>query len=225
MRRGRSMSTSKLAVTRPGRGDITTIRSPRRAASRTLWVTNSTVSSARRGRGRRAPRGGCRGSSRRGRRTARPSAGRRRPGRSARASAPRWRMPPDSWCGRFLANAAEVHGLEQLRRPLPALGLAARRPAHRQLDVRLRPSATGTAPPPGTSAPVAPCTSTVPARRLVEAGDEVEDRRLAAAGRADEAHELARRDLEVDVGERGDGVAPVPNVLATPRSESDAHDA
>ena len=44
--------------------------------------------------------------------------------------------------------------------------------------------------------------SIVPARGLVEAGDQVEQRALAAARRAEEAHELARRDVERDVVER-----------------------
>ena len=136
MRRGRSMSTSKLAVTRPGRGDMTTMRSPRRAASRTLWVTNSTVAAAS-GRAlsssswsvsrviaSRAPNGSS---------ISRTSAS----WASARASAPRWRMPPDSWCGRFLAKPPRCTVSISSRRPLPALGLADAGQPHRQLDVGL----------------------------------------------------------------------------------------
>ena len=44
MRRGRGTSTANSATTRPGRLDSSRIRSPSRAASRTLWVTNRTVS-------------------------------------------------------------------------------------------------------------------------------------------------------------------------------------
>ena len=44
MRRGRARSGTKVAATRPGRDESSTTRSPRRTASRTLWVTNRTVS-------------------------------------------------------------------------------------------------------------------------------------------------------------------------------------
>ena len=40
IRRGRGMSTANSSATRPGRLVRSTIRSPSRAASRTLWVTN-----------------------------------------------------------------------------------------------------------------------------------------------------------------------------------------
>jgi hypothetical protein len=39
-------------------------------------------------------------------------------------------------------------------------------------------------------------------RRLLEAGDDAQERRLAAAGRADEHHELAVGDPERDVVDR-----------------------
>ena len=39
---------------------------------------------------------------------------------SARASATRWRMPPDSSCGRLPPKLAQVHELEQLLRAWPA---------------------------------------------------------------------------------------------------------
>ena len=47
------------------------------------------------------------------------------------------------------------------------------------------------------------------ARHLLEPGDHAQRRRLAAAGRADEDHELAILDLDVEVvdGERPVGVA------------------
>ena len=45
--------------------------------------------------------------------------------------------------------------------------------------------------------------------RLVEAGDEVEQRALPAAGRADQAHELAGGHVERDPVERVGGVAGV----------------
>ena len=43
MRRGRGRSLSNTWATRPGRDESSTTRSARRAASRTLWVTNRTV--------------------------------------------------------------------------------------------------------------------------------------------------------------------------------------
>ena len=47
-----------------------------------------------------------------------------------------------------------------------------------------------------------PSTSTAPRRRVVEARDELGDRRLAGAGRADERDGLARRDLQRQVLQR-----------------------
>ncbi len=44
MRRGRGITTGNSATTRPGRLESSTTRSPRRTASRTLWVTNRIVS-------------------------------------------------------------------------------------------------------------------------------------------------------------------------------------
>ena len=82
---------------------MTTMRSARRAASRTLCVTNSTV----------RPRWATRAASSSWR-TSRVIASRAPNGSSissrsaswakARASAARWRMPPDSWWGRLRAN-------------------------------------------------------------------------------------------------------------------------
>ena len=54
---------------------------------------------------------------------------------NARASAPRWRMPPDSWWGRFLAKPSRCTAVEQLLDPRPALGLRHAGEPHRQLDV------------------------------------------------------------------------------------------
>ena len=45
-----------------------------------------------------------------------------------------------------------------------------------------------------------------PARRQVEAGEQVDERRLAGAVGADQAEHLARRELEVDVRERLDAL-------------------
>src|SRR5215469_14268261 len=100
MRRGRSTFTGNSSRTRPGRLLKTTTRSPSRTASRTLCVTKSTVRwrpavirsssswSTSRVIASRAPNGSSISST---------SAS----WASARASATRWRMPPDSSCGRL----------------------------------------------------------------------------------------------------------------------------
>ena len=46
----------------------------------------------------------------------------------------------------------------------------------------------------------------VPARRQVEAGEQVDERRLAGAVGPDQAHDLSGRELEVDVRERLDAL-------------------
>ena len=48
----------------------------------------------------------------------------------------------------------------------------------------------------------APPTRSVPGRRPVDAADHVQQRRLAAAGFADDGDELAGGDFEVDVFQR-----------------------
>ena len=105
MRRGRGMSTSKEAETRPGREVSTSTRSARRTASRTLWVTKSTVkrrsvhsrSSSACSRSRvmasREPKGSSISST---------SASWAR----ARARATRCRMPPESSWGRLVPNSS-----------------------------------------------------------------------------------------------------------------------
>ena len=100
MRRGRSMSTENSLTTLPGRLDSSATRSASRAASRTLWVTKTTLrfrsahsrSSSACSRSRvmasRAPKGSS---------MRRMSAS----WAKARAMATRWRMPPESSCGRL----------------------------------------------------------------------------------------------------------------------------
>ena len=68
-----------------------------------------------------------------------------------------------------------------------------------------RPEISGWKPAPSSmSAETLPVTSSVPRRRLEEARDELQERRLAAAVRPDDAERLAPRDRERDVRERGD---------------------
>src|SRR6266498_5100323 len=100
MRRGRSCNTSNSSITRPGRLLSRMTRSPRRTASRTLWVTNRMVRSCSR---QIRSSSSCRmsrviaSSAPNGSSINRMSASCAR----ARASATRWRMPPDSSCGRL----------------------------------------------------------------------------------------------------------------------------
>ena len=167
-----------------------------------------------------AARPACaRGSSRRARRTARPSAaaagGRRAPGRSRRAAA--CRRTAATACGR--ANSASLHQLEHLVRPRPTLGLVPALQLERQLDVLARRCATRTGRTagtpcrsPGRGAPGwagLPFTSTVAGGRL----DQV--RRSAAAAstcRIPTARSATTNSPgaigEVDVDERVDLVRP-----------------
>ena len=133
-----------------GPGDITTMRSPSRAASRTLWVTNTTVGRGP-ARARRARRGGVAGHRVEGAERLVHQQQLRvlgeGPGeRAALAHAARQLV-------RALAReAVEVHGGEELvdRARRSAFGTLARRIGSSTLARR---SATGTAPTPGTSAP------------------------------------------------------------------------
>ena len=52
--------------------------------------------------------------------------------------------------------------------------------------------------------------------RRFESGDEVEDRRLAAPGGADQADELASLDVQVEEPSAVTAPVPVPKVLSTP---------
>ena len=128
------------------------MRSASRTASRTLCVTKSDGQRALARRSARARRGARRGSSRPAPRTARPSAGRRLSWARQRASATRWRMPPDSSCGRLLATSPRRTTSSSSATCCAALVRADAAQPQRQLDVGRRPSATGRVPTPGTSA-------------------------------------------------------------------------
>ena len=161
MRRGRGMSTSNSRhPARPAGEQHDAVGQAGRLAH--VVGDEEHGHAGLRPRPARARRGGGRGSWRRARRRARPSAARRRPGRgpgpgrpagacrpTARGAAGRPKSP------RCTARAARLPGLPALR--------AGRRRAGAGPARRCRPpSATGTAPPPGTSAPARPSTSTVP---------------------------------------------------------------
>ena len=133
---------------------------------------------------------------------------------SARASATRWRMPPESSCGRRLAKSprctisssscgtrarARARGdAGELQRDLDVA--AHREPREERGFLEHEAGALG-------------AHVDAARRRLVEAGDEVEQRALAAARRAEQADELALVDVERDALERDDCWLPVPNDL------------
>ena len=126
---------------------------------------------------------------------------------SARARATRWRMPPDSSCGslspkllRFTRSSSwsafsVALGARELADLQRELDVAARGEPREQRRLLEHQRGAGVAGVDGARA------------RAVEPGDDVEQRALAAAGRAEQAHELARRDVERDVVERVQRVA------------------
>ena len=196
------------ATTRPGRGDRTTTRSAIRIASGMLWVTMTMVvaarsqrrSSSRSKRSRLSASSALNGSSRR--RTAGSSA-------SARASATRWAVPPDSSEGRESATAGSrpTRSISVATRGRPALG----RPAG-ELE-RIGDVVGGRAPRQETrlleDQPDARIGADdrrsieegLAAGRFEQAGDDAQERRLAAAVRADERDDPAARDGQVDAVE------------------------
>ena len=143
---------------------------------------------------------------------------------TARATATRWRSPPDSWFGPVPEAVREPDLVERLLGARPALAerqagveqavgdVVERRPAVEQEELlehepdRARPErrerAVGEL---GRRMPVDPDR---PGRRPLERPEDVEERRLARAGRADDRDELALLDRERDAAQRGD-VGPV----------------
>ena len=155
-----------------------------------------------------APCSAARASSRRARRTARPSAGApgrtRARGRSRRAAASRPRAATDS--GRRSRRARPARASPATRccalraGPSRASRAAARCSSRRCASRRARrpgrrSRSRGRAAPGARSCR---SRSTAPARRLDEVADHAQQRRLAAARRADQRDELARVDVEVD---------------------------
>ena len=182
---------------RPGRLESSTIRSASRAASRTLCVTKSTVSLRSRqirsssscSRSRVIASSAPNGSSMSSTGVSRAS---------VRASATRCRMPPESSCGALAAKSARCTRAQQLGRPAP------RRSARGTPRSFSGSSTLASTVSHGNSAGswnIRPGrrrrpASIVPAAAPVQPGDQVEQRALAAAGRADQADELAGRDVE-----------------------------
>ena len=183
------------------------MRSPRRAASRTLWVTNTTVEpvllpDALELVVQDVAGHGVEGAERLVHEQDVGVLG-ERPGQGdALAHAARQLVRA------LVGEAVEVHQLEQLGAragAARALGTPASRSA--SSTFRRRVSHGNSAGSWNISAGRARSTLDRAGGRLVEAGDEVEHRRLAAARGADQADELARADVEVDVVERRDGAA------------------
>ena len=116
-------------------------------------------------------------------------------------------MPPDSSCGRRLAKSPRctISSSSSARRAPLVAGDAGE--LQRELDVAAhrepREQRGLLEHQPGAVGPHVDLAR----RRLVEAGDEVEQRALAAARRAEQADELARRDVEGHAFERDDVLA------------------
>ena len=108
-----------------------------------------------------------RGSGRRGRRRARPSGGSSGSMASARARPTRWRMPPDSSCGRLSRRRRSPTLAQHLPAPRPA---APPPPMPLELeaegDVLARPTARGIASIPGRSAIARVRRARPPGRRI-----------------------------------------------------------
>ena len=197
---GAAMSTGNSVATRPGRLVSSTIAVAQ--AGRLAHVVGDEQDRPAGLPARSAParRAGCRGSWRRARRRARPSAGRRPPargpgpGRRAGACRPTAR---GAACRRS-ASAGPARAARRRARPALALGhaRAAAAPARRCCSTREPREQRGLLE---HERRARPRTSTVPLVGVVEPGDQVEQRGLAAAGRADEAHELAAAHGQRDV--------------------------
>ena len=142
---------------------------------------------------------------------------------SARATAVRCRSPPESWLGTMLEPLAQAHALEQAAR----FGgrLLRRRAAHEQrhrdvlerrelrqqmmelIDEAERTIAQPAALRVAQRAHRLADDAHLACRRLIEAADELQQRRLARARRADDRDAIALGDGELDAAQHLD-VAP-----------------
>ena len=122
-------------------------------------------------------------------------------------------MPPDSCQGNLPAKSFEPHEVEIALRPLLALGPGQPEDLQRQRHVardgapgierrRLEHIAVLARQP--RLAGGEPVDRKPPAGRLLEVGDDAQQRGLAAAGGADEGDELAGFDREIDLRQRMD---------------------
>ena len=213
--RGCGRSTSTMPAIRPGRGLITTTRVERNTASEIECVTKTTVDACccqiasssmfRRSRviSSSAPNGSSISS----------SAGSKA---SARAIATRCCMPPESCHGWWSPKPCSSTRSSISSTRCFRSGAVPAEHLERQRDV-LRDRAPveehgvledDAVVVVGARLAAPACRSPRPCPRSArQVADQAQQRRLAAAGRPDQRHELARRDLEVDPLERGD-VAP-----------------
>ena len=224
---GERADLGRVDAAGPLDGDVEAGRDPARPrrhdddavaqAGRLAHVVGDEHDGQARGRARacRARRGARRGSSRRGRRTARPSAGCRRPGRTPGPARRAGACRPTAGAG---ASWRSPRGARPsaAARPAPGARPWARRPGASAAR-RWRPrSATGTAPTPGTSARRGPRTSTVPALGVSSPATRLRIVDLPQPEAPMRQTNSPCVHLEVDVVERGDALAPDPNVLSTP---------
>ena len=160
----------------------------------------------RRGAAPRSPPSAARASCGRRRRTARRAAAPCGSRASARASATRWRWPPESWSGRRASRpsrctraSSDARAIGCARAPHGAAWRAARCRARRDAETARSPGTRGRrcAPAAADRRPSA-CRATsrrrrrrVPLLRPIKPGDGAQHRRLAAARRTDERQQLA----------------------------------
>ena len=135
---------------------------------------------------------------------------------SERASATRWRWPPESWCGLRLAKGVSLTSVSISS--TRALDLGLRHAVLLQaegdvvLDRHVREERVGLEhhvdrPPVGRHAgEVLPVEQDLARGRLLEAGEHAHQRGLAAAGRAEQGEELALVDDEREIVD-GDEIA------------------
>ena len=138
----------------------------------------------------------------------------------ARATATRCCSPPDSMPGRCASRSREPDAREQLLGARPRLGHRHARNAHRHLGVleraelrqqmmKLEDEADALVPEPDERGIVertstgAPSIATVPFVGPIEPAQDVQQRALADAGRADNRHHLARLDLQIEIAQHG----------------------
>ena len=149
-----------------------------------------------------------------------------RPGEvaSARASATRCCWPPESCAGYFAPCSGRPTSASSSATRALDLGRAFAAVDEAVADVVRRRSGSGTARRTGTrcrsrAPPAAARETSRPAISMralvlrVEAGDGAQQRGLAAAGRPEEADELAAPDLEIDRLQGGEGAEALPQAL------------
>ena len=131
----------------------------------------------------------------------------------ARAIETRWRMPPDSACGKSLAWPAEPKPVEPRRGDLAALRrrhLVELKPQRHVVDrgaprhqpVVLKNDADLAAEPVEIGIGIVALHRDTAVRRLDQAGDQIERRRLAAAGLAENGDQLAAPDRKAQIANR-----------------------